>query len=215
MKINSTEIPAGSWHKQEAQEEWEAPDPVVVNENTPEWDRPKDYDKKTFESKVIQKREAVTYPELVRGYSLFKDYFNPKDDVVYYPCCGEDISPSSVFQKSRIIYVDFNDKTVEQVKGLEFHNASALEFDPGDVDVLILQNPQIPPAIPCSHIIEGGYVLSNNYHSTASRINEDNNYELRAIIKRDDDNRAFIDTENLDDWTGPTSDMFVFQKHSK
>jgi len=210
MKINPKEIAPGSFHFHEP-EEWDAPDPIVEDENTPEWDRSEDYKVKSSESYKGHK-EARLYPELTKVYSLFKDYFHPKDDVVYYPCCGEDMSPSSVFQKSRVIYVDFEDKAIEHTGGLEFHNTSAMEFDPGEVDILILLNPQISPVIPCSYVAEGGYVLSNNYHSTASKIHEDSNYKMRAIIRREKDNSFFVDTENLDDCWSEIDDEEEFKK---
>jgi len=102
------------------------------------------------ESKPI---EPESQPDLVAKYLLFKEKFNPKANVVYYPSCGgNNISPSVAFLNSRIIYVDIDEKSVEVLKkgGFEAYAASALEFNPGDVDILIMLNHQISPDVPSS-----------------------------------------------------------------
>jgi hypothetical protein len=186
MSKKSSEVTPGSFY---VPEEWDAPEPLTVDERTPEWDRPLDY-------KVEKK--ITSYPELVAEYSTFADYFHPKDDVVYYPCCGDDISPTSAFPKSRVIYVDIKDDSVGAKNGFEFHKDSALEFDPGEVDILILQNPQMDPRVPCSHVAPGGYVLSNNYNDTAYKVAEIDGYKLMAVIEKGDDDKLVIVTDDLE-----------------
>ena len=150
------------------------------------------------ESKVI---EAESYPDLVAKYSLFREKLKPKADIVYHPCGANDVSPSVAFPDSRVIYVDIDEKSVEALKkgGFEAHTASALEFDPGDVDILIMLNPQIPPDIPSSHVVENGFVLCNDYHGTASSLHRNEQYQLRAMIRVSRGGELILDTENLED----------------
>ncbi len=146
--------------------------------------------------------EALARPGLVARYALFRDTLHPKADVVYHPCGGNDVSPSAAFPDSRVIYVDIDQRSIDALKrsGYEAHTASALEFDPGKVDVLIMLNPQIPSNIPSSHVAENGYVLSNDYHGTASSLHQDAQYQLQAIIRTLPNGELIFDTENTEDY---------------
>ncbi len=145
--------------------------------------------------------EAEPHPDLVAKYSLFRENFKPKADVVYHPCGANDVSPSVVFPDSKVIYVDVDQKSVEALQkgGFEAHAASALEFDPGKVDILIMLNPQITPDIPASHVIENGFVLSNDYHGTATTLHRNEQYQIRAMIRVSKDGELILDAENLED----------------
>lgn len=146
--------------------------------------------------------EAEPSPDLVAKYSLFRKELNPKCDVVYHPCGAKDVSSSVAFPDSRVIYVDIDEKAIEALKrgGFEAHAASALEFNPGDVDILIMLNPEISPDVPGPHVVEGGYVLCNDYHATASSLRQNDQYELRAMIRKSPSQELMFDTENLDDY---------------
>lgn len=146
--------------------------------------------------------EAEPRPDLVAKYSLFRERLKPKADVVYHPCGANDVSPSVAFPDSRVIYVDIDEKSVEALKkgGLEAHAASALSFDPGDVDILIMLNPTISPDIPSSHVVESGFVLSNDYHGTASSLHRNNQYQLCAMVRTSRGGELVLDTENLEDY---------------
>jgi hypothetical protein len=145
--------------------------------------------------------EAGPRAGLVAKYSLFKEKVHPKTDVVYHPSSANDISPSVAFPDSRVVYVDIDDESMEAArkKGLEAHTASALEFNPGAVDVLIMLNPAISPDIPSSHVVQGGYILCNDYHGTASDLRKNDEYALVAMI-RPGPSKLLFDTENLDDY---------------
>lgn len=145
--------------------------------------------------------EAEPRADLVAKYMLFKNALHPDAHVVYHPCGANDVSTSSAFPEARVIYVDIDDKSMDALrkKGFEAHTVSALEFDPGEVDVLIMLNPVISPDIPASHVKENGFVVSNDYHGTATGLREKKEYALRAIIRKK--NRELIfDTENLGDY---------------
>lgn len=146
--------------------------------------------------------EAEPRPDLVAKYSLFREKLKPKADVVYHPCGANDVSPSVAFPDSRVVYVDIDKKSVEALKkgGFEAHAASALDFDPGEVDVLIMLNPQIPPDVPASHVVENGFVLSNDYHGTASALHRNDQYQIRAMVRVSKGGELILDTKNLEDY---------------
>lgn len=146
--------------------------------------------------------EAKLKQDLVVKYLLFRKRFKPKADVVYYPCCANDVSPSVAFPDSRVVYVDVDKKFVEALRkrGFEAYAASALEFDPGSVDILIMLNPTISPDVPSSHVVENGFVLSNDYHGTASTLHRNDQYQLCAMIRKAKGGELVLDTENLEDY---------------
>ena len=146
--------------------------------------------------------EAEPRPDLVAKYLLFVEKLNPEADVVYHPCGANDVSPSVAFPDSRVVYVDIDEKPVGVLKkgGFEAHVASALEFDPGDVDILIMLNPEISPDVPSSHVVKGGYVLCNDYHGTAFSLHRDRKYGFRAVIRKSPGQELIFDTESLGDY---------------
>lgn len=156
--------------------------------------------RKLRQTQQAQNYETKSYPKLEEKYALFKRALSPKSDVVYHPCGGLDVTPSSVFTESRVIYADIDDKSIQALreKGLEGHTVSALEYNPGTVDILILLNPTIPPDIPSSYVAVGGHVVCNNYHGTASSLHKNPQYTFAGIIRKSDGILIF-DTEKLDD----------------
>lgn len=157
------------------------------------------------EPRLEAKPKAIkveSHPDLVAKYSLFREKFKPKADIIYHPCGANDVSPSVAFPDSRVIYVDIDEQSVEALKkrGIEAHAASALEYNPGDVDVLIMLNPQISPDIPSSHVVENGFVLCNDYHGTASSLHRNEQYQLRAMVRTSQGRELTLDTENLEDY---------------
>ncbi|MFH1088939.1 MAG: hypothetical protein V1716_00745 [Candidatus Uhrbacteria bacterium] len=169
------------------------------------------------QTKLEQKPESVEAkprPDLVAKYSLFKEKLQPKADIVYHPCGSNDISPSVVFPDSRVIYVDIDENAVEALKksGVEAHVASALDFNPGNVDVLILLNPTISPDAPASHVVQGGFILGNDYHNTATNLRGNGQYQLRGIIRKSSDRKLIFDTENTEDYWKEIETEEEFQK---
>src|ERR1035437_2277782 len=137
---------------------------------------------------VNQPREelkAEARPDLVAKYQLFDKMVNPSKSVVYHPCGSDDVSPSVAFPNSRVIYVEQDEQAVVALQkgGFEAHHASALEYDPSDVDILIMLNPQISPTIPASHVKESGYVVCNDYHATATALRTNPDLQLRGLIR--------------------------------
>ena len=114
---------------------------------------------------------------------LFKDKLGvPRK--VYYPCCGLDTSPSKVFPNSEVIYVDNDEESIELLRdqGFNAHAESALNYDPGNVNLLILFNPQIDPEVPATFVMRHGFVVCNDYHNTASILSKNKDFKLIAVI---------------------------------
>jgi len=160
--------------------------------------------------KIDPKPEASR--ELVKKYTMFRETFHPKENVVFYPSCDLDVSPSMAFPDSRVIYVDINTEAIKKLRaaGYEAYRASATEelsdppiaaFSPQNVDILILLNPAINPEIPLETIPEKGYVLCNDYHSTASAIHDDKNFQLAGLIRREPKTKELVvDTDHPEEY---------------
>src|SRR5665647_1763435 len=41
---------------------------------------------------------------------------NPKKDLIFYPCCARDASPSAAFPDSRVVYVDIDELSIKTLK---------------------------------------------------------------------------------------------------
>jgi hypothetical protein len=146
--------------------------------------------------------EAETHPDLVEKYSVFRDRIHPKADVIYHPCSANDVSPSAVFPDSHVIYADLAEGAMEALAeaGYDAHTADVREFDPGKVDILFLLNPAVSPEVPSSHVAEGGFVVANDYHRTADWLHASGDYELKAIIKKEQGGIVFDDVNPEDYW---------------
>ena len=152
---------------------------------------------------------------LVNVFAVFEENFNPKIDVLYYPCCANDVSISTAFPGKRVIYVDINEKEIESLKeyGCEAYCESALEFKPDQpVDLLFLLNPQINPKKPIQVVTSGGYVLCNNYHRTADEMLTFKDFYLRGIISQQSNNILLMEG-NLDDYWKEGEDLEDFWKN--
>lgn len=173
----SEDIKPGSWHEQ--------PKESVLP--------------KTPEAKELK---ATPHEDLVAKYRVFREATGAKPAVVYHPCGAVDSSPSVAFPDSRVIYAEIDEKAVKalQEAGLEAHHASALEFNPGNVDTLILLNPTIPPDFPSQFVVPGGYVVSNDYHGTATSLKGNEEYELQGIIRPTKDRGLIMDRDNPEDY---------------
>lgn len=166
----------------------------------------------TFDGKeMVNDREIL--PEIsdseVADLNAFNDEFKPKSDLVYYPCCGSDISPSKVFS-GRIKFLDQNEKDVNALKkaGYNAYQGDANTFDPGNVDIMVVYNPQISPESLLQYVNENGYLVCNNYHSTANLMSRRNDFEFKGAVDKDDK----IDRKNLNDyWQKVETDEELFQ----
>lgn len=164
--------------------------------------RPDDLEEFFNRPELKQERQLQPSNDLIAKYRLFQETTGALADVVYHPCSATDNSPSIAFPKSRVIYVEQDPIAVEvlQRAGLEAHNASAEEYDPGAVDVLIMLNPVISPDFPSQFVVPNGHVVCNDYHGTATSLRDDDAYELQGVILPSRDGRLFMDREGLDQY---------------
>jgi len=124
---------------------------------------------------VQHKEESSIYlaDDLIALYTAFRNQvYSPRS--VLYPSCGYDASPSVVF--SNVTFVDVeagNEGCVAKLRdaGLVAFKQDIRQYDPSEEhDLLILLNPAIPTLWASSHLKQGGYVLSNDYHGNASEM---------------------------------------------
>lgn len=151
---------------------------------------------------VNNELKAASHEDLVAKYRVFRESTGTNPKVVYHPCSAVDSSPSVAFPESRVIYAERDERAVKalQEAGLEAHYASALEFNPGNVDMLILLNPAIEPDFPSQFVVPGGYVVSNDYHGTATSLRNNDQFELQGIIRQTRDKGLLLDRDNPDDY---------------
>lgn len=127
--------------------------------------------------------------------------FGIEPRVVYYPCSGYHGDPAKAFPNAKVIFLDSNDFAVKLLRQGGLANvvqADALTYRPKEeVDLVILQNPQIDPDFPARRVREGGYVICNNYHHTAGKMGKLPDFELLGLItSKTDTEPAKIITEN-------------------
>jgi len=147
-------------------------------------------------------RKIETSEGLVESFSVFRQSFHPKAGVIYYPCCSTDASISSVFPESRIIYLDVDKVAVDTLKktGYEAYAESALDFVPDKpVDILLMLNPSIRPDKPLESVAVGGYVICNDYHSTATELRNNPGLKLRGLVRNVGGNKI-LDADSPEDY---------------
>ncbi len=177
-------------------------DAVINNQNMPEI--------------LGQKMELISDHDRDLRFKTFINILKPKMDVVYYPCSNNDITPSTSFPNNHIIYVDIDKNVVDSLKssGYDAIQASATEYNPGPVDILIMLNPVISPQVPISHIAENGYVICNDYHHTATELRENPEFQMKSVIKNTRSGDIEFDMENFDDYWKEVDTEEDFKKSS-
>ncbi len=118
---------------------------------------------------------------------------NTHDDVhAGQPGCGDDDSVVDAFAESEIHLVDIDADCVRELRQkstsprLHIVEASAVEYDPGPVDVLVLHGPdhEMQMNTCLNTVIEGGFILSGDDSGTKLRdelINR-SDLELAGIV---------------------------------
>lgn len=140
--------------------------------------------------------------------------------MVYYPCCGNDVSPSAIFDRPgcQIVYLDQELRCVEllQRSGFQAIQENAKAFNPGPVKTLILQNPQIAPEEPAKHIVPEGYLICNNYHETAEVMAKHPDFEFIGIIRWiPEEKRIGLDQANLQEYFEEVETDEAFEARSE
>ncbi|MFA6397907.1 MAG: hypothetical protein WDK96_03655 [Candidatus Paceibacterota bacterium] len=157
--------------------------------------------------KIILEPKLEIYEDTIRDLTAFKENFNPKSDIIYYPSCGLDVSISKVFPDSKIIYLDGNKLLIDILKKEEYeaHEGLSQEFDLKEkADILILINPMNNTLKTLDNLKEGGFVVCDDYHGTASSLKNIENFKLSGITNR----RGKIETNNLNE----SGYLYIFRK---
>jgi len=156
-----------------------------------------------------QEEQELTFADdLVAILSAFRDgVYNPRS--VLYPSCGYDASPAQVFD--RVTFVDIEQGTEGCVGKLQEAGLHAIKGDIRDYhpqeehDLLILLNPAIPSSWTTQHLVQGGFILANNYHGNASEMfRQPESYELWGTIdfvekdRRKEDMRMVVSRDLTD-----------------
>ena len=162
--------------------------------------------KKKLESIINQEPKLEVFENTIKDLTAFKEYFNPKSDIIYYPSCGLDVSISKVFPNSRIIYLDGNKLLIDILKkeGCEAYVGLSQEFNLDEkADILVLINPMHNAPKTLDNLKGGGFVVCNDYHGTASSLKKIDSFELLGIT-----DVGKIETQNLDE----SGYLYIFRK---
>ncbi len=141
--------------------------------------------------------------DLVEAYTLFRDQVYNSQSVLY-PSCGFDASPSRVFRKVTFVDNERDNKgciAALQREGLTVFQEDIRSYRPNkEHDLLILQNPGIPPRWAVNHVGAKGYVFTNNYHLTACWLNvQKNKFSLLGVMDYDSETGLVTFTRNGDE----------------
>jgi len=89
-------------------------------------------------------------------------------EAVYYPGCGGDVTPSSVFLQSRITYLDIPDSPIESVRQVvrkvdRVVSSTAEEFEPeSSFDLVLSIHSHAPLVSELKDLKSGGHLLMAN-----------------------------------------------------
>ncbi|HEY4512298.1 MAG TPA: hypothetical protein VJH63_01405 [Candidatus Paceibacterota bacterium] len=152
---------------------------------------------------LVQSSNIKPIPEvsenLVKELMAFKQKFGSGLKLIYYPCCGTDVSVSQAFPESRIIYVDQNEEVVTSLKeaGFEAYDTDVREFKIGEqADMVLIMNPQVPAGELLLQLKEKGYVICNNYHHSAKELMSNKELELLGVV----DSNGNVDMRDLEQY---------------
>lgn len=122
-------------------------------------------------------------------------------DRVYYPCCGDDASPSFAFPHAVVTYVDQREEAIRalQEQGLNAHVGQAETFClEEEQDLVILINPNGFHRNMVNRIRIGGHVYCNGSHETAYDIQQLPDFLLVAVLQTDQNRMTCAESRDLD-----------------
>lgn len=137
---------------------------------------------------------------LVKQMQLFREKTASKADSVYVVNPSGDISAKFAFEESRVIICeDDKDYTGRYpLTDVELHEDDPQRFNPGEVDIAIMNNSVLAPEEPARHVREGGYFLCNNYFQTADMMRKNGEYDLVCVVRDRDFGDIVYETDGLD-----------------
>lgn len=140
------------------------------------------------QSKTVAVPEAS--PDVVAEFQLACEEFGIDPKVIYSPCCETNVTPSRAFPQAKVIYLDNRDYPVGILReaGYNVVKADAKQYVPEEeVDLVILENPQIGPDFVARTVKPGGHVFCNDYSHTAVQMAKLPDFELLGLIQRTSD----------------------------
>jgi len=145
------------------------------------------------------------YGQTIEMFRVFMSELRPRTDIIVYPGCSTDISPSQIFS-GRIIYVDTYKPAVKTLKkaGLEVYHQDATQYEPDEqIDIVIsrrygvLQN----HAKLLDKLRDGGYILTDGAYEQQDDILHNTQLELIGVLRKDYTSSAFVlDRESPEDY---------------
>jgi hypothetical protein len=139
--------------------------------------------------------------QLAEGYKKLIDVAQHPPQTILYPCSRLDVTPSTAFPEAAVTYIDAERDVVKKLlhEGYDAHCAwvpagrpdeeglfqegNLPAFSPrGETDLLILLNPQIAPFEVVRWVRRNGYVICNNYHSTADEMHTCKDFSPIAML---------------------------------
>ncbi len=127
---------------------------------------------------------------------------------VLYPGSAADSTFADSMGIERVIHVDPSEPSIKALGDDGYVTVKStiedyLNDDPPPVDVLILYNPAIGVSDEmCALVRPGGYVIANNWHSSAADINKHNGFKLLGAVSVGDD-QEFRGGETAKKWLEP------------
>ena len=126
----------------------------------PDWDTP------------IPRVEQELKPYIgdTAAYDTFREHLHLDIKTIYYPCCGNDVTPSSAFPDAKVTYLEIDPKIVDVLKNAQFDAVvgDATTFKLEELaDAVVVMNPGGIPLEAFDKFLDnirsGGYVLCNNW----------------------------------------------------
>ncbi len=135
-----------------------------------------------------------------RWYMLLNEKFQWQFNLIYYPCCGNDITPSDWFKNKRVIFADIDTAKIDAIKKrwLEWYNVDVTKFKPEGVDSIILFNSVISSTNFVNILKKWWLILANNHLGTATELFNNNSFEFIWLLNLTW-KQIELDTSNLED----------------
>lgn len=142
------------------------------------------------ENPTVGETPSYISDRVVESLKIFRNELGTGVNVLYYPCSGSDLSLATAFFKDSalVIHSDIEDGPVKILRenGLIARKEDAtIYIPPESIDAVFMLNPTISPDHPASIIRPEGFFISNNYHRTADRLRELENFEFIGAIVDD------------------------------
>lgn len=135
--------------------------------------------------------------------TLARDALHLQPEVVYYYCCGIDVSPSIAFQGSKILYVDVDRRCMRALRKRGYLGiiGDAERFRPKRTPDLELTFMAYCSEAALQHLKVGGYFITDGAYGTLESAVMLPNFALVAVVLFDDQYHPVrVSTERMEDY---------------